>query len=112
LLGLFVASRAQDNVTYGGGLVAAAVALLALFWHVKAGIDGTARDMPSPQVVVDGSAALLVMLALLTILCLLGLFLAAQDQQPMLTYSGYGLFFAALAMIFLNVKHYFDELER
>jgi hypothetical protein len=48
----------------------------------------------------------------LVVLGLLGLFLAARGEEPMAIYGGYGLFIGALIMIFWNVKHYFDRLER
>lgn len=111
LLGLFVASRAADDATYAGGFVAAAIAAVTLGWRIRAGFEGERRDAALPVLVEDGDA-LIVLAALLVVLGLFGLFLAARGEEPMAIYGGYGLFIGALIMVFWNVKHYFDRLER
>jgi hypothetical protein len=112
LLGLFVASRAEDDATYAGGFAAAAVAALTLIWRIRVGFDGDGRGAFLPSLLVDEGNALVLLLAVLVVLGLFGLFLAAQGREPMAIYGGYGLFAGALIMIFWNVKHYFDRLER
>ena len=111
LLGLFVASRAEDDTTYAGGFAAAVGAAVALGWRIRGGFRGRRGDAALPVLVDDGEA-LVVLVAVLVVLGVLGLFLAARGEQPMAIYGGYGLFLAALVMIFWNVKHYFDRLER
>ncbi|HEV2549208.1 MAG TPA: hypothetical protein VGU20_17840 [Stellaceae bacterium] len=109
LLGLFVASRAADQATYAGGFAAAAIAAVTLAWRVRSAFEDR---QASAALLVEDSEALIVLVAVLVVLGLLGLFLAARGAEPMAIYGGYGLFAGALVMIFWNVKHYFDRLER
>ena len=108
LLGLFVASRAADDATYAGGFAAAAIAVVALAWRIRGGFQGRRGG----ALLVEDSDALVVLVAVLVVLGLLGLFLAARGEEPMVIYGGYGLFIGALIMISWNVKHYFDRLGR
>jgi hypothetical protein len=111
LLGLFVASRAVDDATYAGGFAAAAISAVTLAWRIRGGFEGRRGDAALSFLIEDGDA-LVVLVAVLVVLGLLGLFLAARGEEPMAIYGGYGLFIGALIMIFWNVKHYFDQLER
>ena len=110
LLGLFVASRAVDDATYAGGFAAAALSAVTLAWRLRGG--GGRQGDAALSVLVAGGDALVVLVAVLVVLGLLGLLLAARGEEPMAIYGGYGLFVGALIMIFWNVKHYFDRLER
>jgi hypothetical protein len=111
LLGLFVASRAEDDGTYIGGF-AAAIAALTLVWRVRAAFAGENQGVLLPPVAVEESGALILLVVVLVVLGIFGLFLAARGEEPMAIYGGYGLFAGALIMIFWNMKHYFDRLER
>jgi hypothetical protein len=112
LLGLFVASRAETDGAYVGGFAAAGVAALALAWRIRVAFADENHGAPWPPVLVEEGGALVLLVAVLVVLALFGLFLAARGHDPMATYGGYGLFAGALMMIFWNMKHYFDRLER
>jgi hypothetical protein len=112
LLGLFVASRAEDNGTYISGFAAAVIAALAFIWRLRAAFAGDSRGGLLPPLLVEHGEALAILVTVLVVLGFFGLFLAARGPEPMVTYGGYGLFLGALVMIFWNVKHYFDRLER
>jgi len=112
LLGLFVASRAETDGAYVGGFAAAAVAVLALAWRIRAAFAGENSSALLPPVLVEEVDALVLLVVVLAALGLFGLFLAARGEEPMAIYGGFGLFAGALIMIFWNMKHYFDQLER
>jgi hypothetical protein len=112
LLGLFVASRAEDEGTYIGGFAAAVIAVIAFIWRLRAAFAGDSRGALLPPLLVEHGEALAILVAVLVGLGFFGLFLAARGPEPLVTYGGYGLFLGALAIIFWNVKHYFDQLER
>jgi hypothetical protein len=110
VFGLITASDAQDGETYATGLALAALALLALGWGWRNYFGGHDSGLPVP-VLVERTDALLVLIAALAALALGGLFLAAYGtgDTPAV---GYGLFGANLAMIFLELRHYFDRRDR
>jgi uncharacterized membrane protein len=108
LLGLFAASRARTDGDYAVGLLTAGLALLALGWRIKRALDGETRLAPLP-VLVDEGAALVILVALLTVLAVAGLLLAARSGESMLEAVGYALFGFSLVFIFWNLKHYFDR---
>ena len=112
LLGLFVASRAETDEAYVGGFVATVIAALVLAWRIRAAFAGESGGALLPPILVEGSDALVVLVAVLVVLGVFGLFLAARGHEPMAIYGGFGLFAGALIMIFWNMKHYFDRMER
>jgi hypothetical protein len=110
MLGLVTASEAQDSQTYAAGMALAALTLLALGWGWRNYLDGRDSGLPV-SVLVERTGALLLLIAALAALALGGLFLAAYGTGAAPD-VGYGLFGASLAMIFLELKHYFDRRDR
>jgi CDP-diglyceride synthetase len=108
LLGLFTASRAEDDASYALGFVTAGLALLVLAWRIRRVADG--RNAVAP-VLVDDPTALVIAIALLAVLAIAGLWLAARSGVVTVEAVGYALFGFCLAFIFANLKHYFDRRE-
>jgi phosphotransferase system glucose/maltose/N-acetylglucosamine-specific IIC component len=52
-----------------------------------------------------------VLILLLAALAVAGLFLAARAAATLPEAAGYALFLVSLALIFANLKHYFDRRE-
>lgn len=108
LLGLFTASNAADPATDAAGWITAALALLALALGLKLHWDGGSAAL-TQLVLVDETDALLLLIALLAALAIGGLFLAARWSTGVLYDSGWALFGFSLALLFWNLKHYFDR---
>jgi hypothetical protein len=106
LFGLWSASRAMGPGAEAVGFAASGLALIGLAWELEACFDGAA-----PALLVDTSEALLLLVGLLSALGVAGLVLAAKAQGVAAPAAGYALFGAAVALIFWNIKHYFDREE-
>lgn len=108
--GLWCASSAGDDATYAIGIVAAALAFLALLWELAAalGAGGGAFAIWS----IEEATSLGILVAVLAVLAVGGLVLAASSDSAAANGAGYGLFVFGLAFIFANLKHYFDRRER
>lgn len=104
LLGLIMASAASNSGDRALGYATAGLALLALAWDIKASFDGRRLSLW-----VETAEALLVLIVLLGALAIAGLILAARAESFALQSTGYALFIVALALAFLNLKHYFDR---
>lgn len=111
LLGLFTASRAQDEGAYAVGFVTAGLAVLALAWRIRRAFDGAAPRTPLP-VLVDEPVALAIVVVALAVLAVVGLLLAARSNEAVVAAVGYALFGFSLVFLFWNLKHYFDGRER
>lgn len=109
LLGLFAASRAQDDGSYAIGFATAGLSLLLLAWRIKSILDGGPAAV---SLLVEDSTALVVLILLLAALAVAGLFLAARSAAILPEAAGYALFVVALAFIFANLKHYFDRRDQ
>jgi hypothetical protein len=110
LLGLFTVSNAADGADAAAGWIAAGLALLALALGLKLYWDG-GSTAPWRLVLVEGSDALLVLSALLTALAIGGLQLAARWPDGVVHDAGWALSGFSLALLFWNLKHYFDRRE-
>jgi hypothetical protein len=105
LIGLWGASRAIGPGSAAIGFGAAGLALVAFGWELKAYCDGTLKL----SILVDTSEALLLLVGILTLLGLAGLVVAGLSADPTVEVAGFTLFLIDAALIFLNVKHYFDK---
>lgn len=105
LVSLWGASRAVGPGSEAIGFGAAALALLALGWELKAYCDGTLKL----SILVETSEALLLLVGVLTFLGVAGLVVAGLSADPTVEVSGFTLFLIDVGLIFLNVKHYFDR---
>lgn len=103
VLGLWTASGATNSGTGAIGFGAAALALIAIAWGLKAYFDGSAFSL-----LVETSEALVLLAGLLSALAIAGLALAARSADFAARSAGYALFVASVALVFWNIKHYFD----
>lgn len=104
-LGLWAASRTTDPGSEAIGFAAAGLALVALAWELKACFDGTLRLSP----LVETAEALVLLVGIVAVLGIAGLILAATNRDLTVASSGFTFFLLGVALIFLNVKHYFDR---
>lgn len=104
LLGLVGASGAADDGTYWIGLIAAVLALAVLIWLLRAALDGDEW----PSLFVEEPEPLIILIALLTILAVIGSVLAARGESVAVSGTGYALGAVSILLIFFNLKHYFD----
>jgi len=102
-LGLSSASGAADGGTEAIGFAVAGLALIALGWGLKAQFD---QRLFSP--LVSRGDSLVVLSGILTALAIIGLVVAARGEGVTLTSAGYALFIVSVALICLNLRHYFD----
>lgn len=110
LLGLFEARSATDDPDYIAGFVAAGLALLGAVWWLSN--DTGHNDRPLIGLVtVERTEALVLVVAVLSLLAIGGLLLAARSPSGLLHIVGYALFGASLLLIAANLKHYFDVRE-
>ena len=102
-LGLWSASGAADGGTEAIGFATAGLALIALGWGLKARFD---QRLWSP--LVSRADSLVVLSGILTVFAIVGLVIAARGEGVTLTSAGYALFILSVALICLNLRHYFD----
>ncbi len=107
ILGLFTASGAPDSATYASGLAtfALAVALIALRMNRQLGGREIGFLLP---ISVESADALIITVALLTLLGVVGAVLAAAVGGVVYT-IGLALFIVCGAVIFFEMKRYFDH---
>lgn len=109
ILGLFTASGATDSGTYYSGLATFALAVIIAAVRMKLQLDGRETGFLLP-VTAASSDALVVTIALLAVLGLFGVVLAASVGGDV--YSiGLALFVISAALIFLEMKRYFDRAD-
>jgi hypothetical protein len=107
VLGLFTASGGVDEVTYMAGLALFILAIVVIAWRMKRQLDG--REVGFLLAVsVDNSDSLFVSMAVLAVLGLAGLGLAATVGGTLYG-VGIALFIVAAALIFNDIKRYFDH---
>ncbi|MGH7122535.1 MAG: hypothetical protein ACREFP_26690 [Acetobacteraceae bacterium] len=107
VLGLFTASRAGDDTTYGAGLALFILAAIVVAWRMRRQLDG--REVGFLLAVsVENSDSLLVSIAVLAVLGLVGIGLAAAVGGTLYG-IGLALFVIAAALIFNDIKRYFDH---
>jgi hypothetical protein len=110
VLGLFTASGAADRPTYVSGLVTFAVAGVLIALRMMRQLDGKDVGFLLP-VAAAGIDTLVVTVAVLGVLGLVGAVLAAAVGGAL---YGIGLAFFVIcaALIFTELKRYFDNIDR
>ena len=107
VLGLFTASGGADRGAYSVGIVTFAVAALLVAVRAKRQLDGAEVGFLLPVAVADFDT-LIVTVALLAVLGVAGAVIAAAEGG-MLYGVGLALFAVATALIFTEIKRYFDR---
>ena len=110
VLGLFTASGATDGATYLSGLVTFAIAIIVIAMRVKRQLDGAEIGFLLP-ISVAGPDTLAVTIAILAVLGLAGVSLAATVGGALYG-VGLALFVVCAALIFTEIKRYFDRIDR
>jgi len=110
VFGLLVASGAPDSATYDAGMATFLIAIAIIAIRLKRQLDGVYVGLLLP-IAVTQEDSLYVSIALLTALGLGGAILA--DLVGGVFYGiGLALFVLSAALIFSNIKRYFDFRER
>jgi len=110
VLGLFTASGNVDDATYAAGLGLFVLAAVIIALRLKRTFDGREVGILL-EVSVASTDSLFVSIAVLAVLALVGAVLAATVGGTLYG-VGLALFVIASAMIFRDIKRYFDERER
>jgi hypothetical protein len=110
VLGLFTASAAADQATYVSGLVTFAVAGVLIVLRMMRQLDGADVGLLLP-IAAAGIDTLLVTVAVLGVLGLVGAVLAAAVGGALYG-IGLALFVICAALIFTELKRYFDRIDR
>jgi hypothetical protein len=109
IFGLSTASGAPDDATYDAGMITFALAVLILAIRLKRQLDGDELGLLLP-VSVGREDGLILSIALLTVLGLGGAIVAATTGG--IFYGvGLALFIISAALIFHEIKQYFDRNE-
>jgi len=109
VLGLFTASGDVDQATYEAGLATFVLAAIIIAVRLKRQFDGREVGFLL-EVSVANSDALFLSIAALIVLALAGVVLAAAVGGSFYG-IGLALFVIATAMIFRDIKRYFDRRE-
>lgn len=107
LLGLFTASGAPDDATYAAGLGTSIVAVIIIVTRMSRQLDGRDIGFLLP-VTVTSSDLLFASIAVLAVLGLVGVILAATVGGALYG-IGLALFAIAAALVFIEIKRYFDR---
>jgi hypothetical protein len=110
LLGLFTASAAKDEASYGCGLLTFAVAGVLIAVRIMRQLDGREVGLLLP-IATAGGDTLVVTVAVLALLGLVGAVLAAAVGGAFYG-IGLALFIICAALIFNELKRYFDRIDR
>ena len=111
VLGAFFASENAAPGDYACGLVLSLAAIALGFMRVKNRFDGGPADWTS-FLLVDDLPNLVAVIAVFAVLGLAGLLVAAGAGHGGLYNGGVALFVASGLIVFLSLKHVFDNLDR
>jgi hypothetical protein len=111
VLGAAFASEDSAPGDYTCGLLLSLGAIALAFMRLKNRFDGAAADWAS-FLLVDDMGNLVAVIAIFTILGLIGLFTAASFAEGGLHDAGVALFAASGLAVFLSMKHVFDTADR
>ncbi len=109
VLGLFTASGAPDRATYLSGMLTFAIAVVVVALRAKRQLDGAEVGFLLP-ISVAGPDTLAVTIAVLGVLGLAGAALAASVGGALYG-IGLALFVVCAALIFTEIKRYFDRID-
>jgi hypothetical protein len=110
VLGAFAASDARAPGDYGAGVVLILSALALAFWRLKRHLDGAATGWRN-FLLVGNMTSLIVAIAIFVVVGLSGLFVASSWPTGSLHIAGFALFAVSGLIVFLDLKHVFDNIE-
>jgi hypothetical protein len=110
ILGLFTASASADGAGYDAGLATFAIAVAVIALRAKRQLDGAEVGFLLPVSPADADT-LFVTVAILGVLGIVGAALAATVGGTLYG-IGLALFIVCAALIFTEIKRYFDRLDR
>jgi hypothetical protein len=110
VLGAFYGAQGTEPGDETAGIVLVVAATLVAFMRLKAGFDGGDRGWGS-FLFVDDMANLPLAVVVLTILGLVGLFVAATHDAGGLHDGGVALVLVAAWFVVMNIKRVFDTAE-
>jgi hypothetical protein len=110
-IGAFVASADARPGDYQCGLLLSIGAIAFAFLRLKHRLDGGALGW-SAFLLVDDMKNLALAIPLFTLIGLAGLFTAHAWESGAMHAAGVGLFIVSGAIVFLNIKHVFDCMDR
>lgn len=112
VLGAFFAGADDAPGDATCGLVLALAAIALAFLRLKRRFDGGAACDWGNFLLVDDVPNLVLVIVVFVVLALGGLFVAAAYDQGGLHNAGVALFVASGLVVFLSLKHVFDNLDR
>jgi hypothetical protein len=111
VIGAFVASADARPGDYQCGLLLSLGAIALAFLRLKHQLDGGAPGWGS-FLLVDDMKNLAFAIPLFVLIGLAGLFTAHSWESGAMHAAGVGLFAASGAIVFLDIKHVFDRMDR
>jgi len=111
ILGAFAASGAERPGDYACGMVLIFAAIVLAFLRLKQRLDVGASGW-SDFLLVDNMWNLALVIPLFTVIGLAGLFIAHAWDNGAMHKAGIALFVVSGAIIFLDMKHVFDRMQR
>ncbi len=110
-VGAFAASSAERPGDYACGMVLSLAAIALAFLRLKHRLDGDGSGW-AELLLVDDMRNLALVIPLFTVIGLAGLFIAHAWAAGAMHSAGIALFIVSGAIIFLDMKHVFDRMER
>lgn len=111
IIGAFTASGADRPGDYACGMVLSLAAIALAFLRLKDRLDGSNSGW-SDFLLVGNMCNLALVIPLFSLFGLAGLFIAHAWESGLLHAAGIALFVASGAIIFLDMKHVFDRMQR
>jgi len=111
VIGAFVASGNARPGDYECGLLLSLAAITLAFLRLKHQLDGGSPGWDS-FLLVDDMKNLALAIPLFTVIGLVGLFIADAWESGAMHAAGIGLFVVSGAIVFLDIKHVFDRIDR
>jgi hypothetical protein len=109
VVGVFVASGAERPGDYACGMLLSLGAIALAFLRLKHRLDGGASDW-GDFLLVDDMRGLAIAIPLFAIIGLAGLFIAHAWEGGAMHAAGVALFIVSGAIIFLDLKRFFDRM--
>ncbi len=111
LFGFVVADADRAAGDYAAGLTLSVSAILLCFFFLKQAFDG-GNSLWGGVLFAETTRGLAAAIPVLTVLGLLGLFLAHAAKGGSLYGAGLALFVVSALSVFLNIKHVYDHRDR
>ena len=111
VFGAFAASRADRPGDYACGMLLMFAAIALAFLRLKQRLDGAEHNWGG-LILVDDMWNLALAIPLFTVIGLAGLFIAHAWESGAMHSAGIALFVVSGVIIFLDLKHVFDRMDR